>query len=161
MFCHNQKALMTPAPMPGQAALPGESGCSPWKALPGPSSSAPSTSSSSQWAGAASYLSIIAGPGVTPQTGKTQESCTVSSFFSVNTSGRAVPPGGTAAAVPGLLRLGCWRSAWCTQSLQDTSHNFSHFLVGFRSVCVVSIWVLWSSPAVRFCSLSGVGSVSS
>ena len=33
-----------------------------------------------------------------------------------------------------LLRLGCWRSAWCTQSLQDTIHNFVHFLVGFRSV---------------------------
>ena len=34
-----------------------ESGCSPRKALPGPSSSAPSTSSSSRWAGAAAYLS--------------------------------------------------------------------------------------------------------
>ena len=38
------------------------------------------------------------------------------------------------AAALGLLRLGCWRSAWCTQSLPDTSRNFAHFLVGFRSV---------------------------
>ena len=38
------------------------------------------------------------------------------------------------ASALGLLRLGCWRSAWCTQSSQDTSHNFAHFLVCFRCV---------------------------
>ena len=51
-----------------------------------------------------------------------------------STGDGSVPPGGTAAAAPGLLRLGCSRSAWCTHSLQDTSHNFTHFLVSFRSV---------------------------
>ena len=50
--------------------------------------------------------------------------------------------------------------------LQDTSRNFGAFLVGFRSVtpcclCCFDFWVPWSSHAVRFCSLSGVGSVSS
>ena len=38
MFCHNHEAITTPSPLPGQAALRGESGCSPRKALPGPSS---------------------------------------------------------------------------------------------------------------------------
>ena len=49
-------------------------------------------------------------------------------------AGRAVPPGGTAAAAPGLLRL-CWlevRVVYTT--LQDTNHNFAHFLEGFLSV---------------------------
>ena len=57
MFCHNHEAITTPSPLPGQAALRGESGCSLRKALPGPNSTAPSTSSSSRWAGVAAYLS--------------------------------------------------------------------------------------------------------
>ena len=44
---HEYEAITTLSPMPGQAALRGESGCSPWKALSGLRSSAPSTSSSS------------------------------------------------------------------------------------------------------------------
>ena len=44
---HEYEAITTPSPMTGQAARRGESGCSSWKALPGPRSSAPSTSSSS------------------------------------------------------------------------------------------------------------------
>ena len=36
MFCHNHEAITTPSPLPGQAALWGESGCSTRKALPGP-----------------------------------------------------------------------------------------------------------------------------
>ena len=44
---HEYEAIKTFLPMPGQATLRGESGCSLPKALPGPSSSAPSTSSSS------------------------------------------------------------------------------------------------------------------
>ena len=44
---HECEAITTLSPMPGQAALWRESGCSPRKALPGPRSSAPSTSSSS------------------------------------------------------------------------------------------------------------------
>ena len=44
---YNHEAMTTPSPLPGQAALRGESGCSTRKALPRPRSSAPSTSSSS------------------------------------------------------------------------------------------------------------------
>ena len=44
---HEYEAVTTPSPTPGQAALRGESGCSPRMALPGPRPSAPSTSSSS------------------------------------------------------------------------------------------------------------------
>ena len=40
MFCHNHEAITTPSPLPGQAALRRESGCSPRKALPAPSSAA-------------------------------------------------------------------------------------------------------------------------
>ena len=35
MFCHNHKANTTLSPLPGQAALRGESGCSHQKVLPG------------------------------------------------------------------------------------------------------------------------------
>ena len=63
MFCYNHEAITTPSPLPGQAALRGESGCSP---------------GSTAWAeffcafhfivepvGGCCCVSIIAGPGVT------------------------------------------------------------------------------------------------
>ena len=75
-------------------------------------------------AGRCCCVSIIAGPGVRPQTGKTHDSCIISSLFSVNTSGRALGCCAERAA------LACWRSAWGVESLQDTRRDLAHSRVG-------------------------------
>ena len=133
-------SITTPSPLPGQAALRGESGCSPRKALPGPSSAAPSTSSSSRWAGAAAYLSTQVR--ASHQSGKTLDSCTVSSLFFGQYTRSCAGLLRWAAALgccAGLLRwaaaasccgvvlrrraaAACWRSAWGTQALK-TRHK--------------------------------------
>ena len=64
-----------------------ESGCSPRKALPGPRSSVPSTSSSSCRSLPLRVYHRRSGRHM--QAGKTQDSCIYSSLFSVNASGRA------------------------------------------------------------------------
>ena len=106
MLCHNHEAITTVSPLPGQAALREESGCSPRNALPGPgrllfgervllppesdasSSSTSSTSSSSCWLATLRvyhrrferYM----------QAGKTHHSCIFPSSFTIDTSGRAL-----------------------------------------------------------------------
>ena len=74
--------------MPGQAALRVESGCFTRKALSGPRSSAPSTSSSSLLVGAAAYLSSQ----VRASYANWQDTWHVHLFllfFTIETSGRA------------------------------------------------------------------------
>ena len=73
--------------MPGRLLCGGESGCSSRKALPGPRSYAPSTSSSSCWSG---LLRIYHHRSERyTQTGKTHDICICSFFFTIDTSGRA------------------------------------------------------------------------
>ena len=79
MFCHNHEAITTLSPLPGQGALREESGCSTRKALPGPSFSAPSTSSWSRWAELLRIYHRRSGRHM--QAVKTHDSCTVSSLF--------------------------------------------------------------------------------
>ena len=124
------EAVTTLSPMPGQAALRGVSGCSPRKALPGPSASAPSTSSSS--CRSVPLRVYHRRSERHTQTGKTQDICIYYfSFFTIETSGCAR---GCCAGLRRRAVVACWRSAWGAQSLQDTSCNFAHYFVGFRSV---------------------------
>ena len=105
----------------GQAALREESGCSPGRHCPG--RVLLRLPLHRRAAGRSCCVSIIAGLGVTPQTGKTQDSCTVSSLFSVNTSGRA-----------GLLRWAAGRRNLELARHRPRSCFFRSFLLAFSSV---------------------------
>ena len=153
------EAITTLPPMPGQAALRGER-----KALPGPSSSKPSTSLSSCWS---ELLRIYQ-----------RHICTVSSLFSVNTSGRALGCfAGPLLCVPSLVEGKCGSSQdkpffltcssadlpvvlsfLCCLPINDGSSVFCstsrwpiraqsrHRVLIFPVPCrVVSIWAPWSS----------------
>ena len=103
---HEYEAIATLSQIPGQAALRGVSGCSPRKALPGPKSSAPSTSSSSCRSVPLRIYHRRSGCHV--QAGKTHDSCISSSLFSVNASGRALGCcGGQPRCVPFLVEGHC------------------------------------------------------
>ena len=114
---HNHEAVTTPSPLPGQAALRGESGCSSRKALPGPRSSAP---------GRRRSVAIIAvGQGCEDMLTRHVQlwfsylvclflHVAVFWFFEV---------GRRAAAAPGLLRLGSAIEGHVWESYQDTRRN--------------------------------------
>ena len=79
MFCRNHEAITTPSPLPGQAALRGE-----WLLHPEGIARAEFFCAFHFIVvpvGGCCCVSIISGPGVTPQTGKTQDSCTFFVIF--------------------------------------------------------------------------------
>ena len=116
---------------PGRLLCGGESGCSSRKALPGPKSYAPSTSSSSCWSG---LLRIYHRRSEREtQTGKTHDICICSFFFTIDTSGRA------RGCCAGVLRrrAGCGgvleARVGCTSS-QDTPQTRCFTFVWHHSV---------------------------
>ena len=115
---HEYEAITTLSPMTGQAALRGDSGCSPRKALPGPRSSAPSTSSSS--CRSVSLRVYHRRSERHTQTGKTHDVCTYSFSYL-----RSIPQVVAAAA--------CWRSAWNA----SRAHPIVHPLDTVRSIVKV------------------------
>ena len=115
--------------MPRQAALRGESGCSHQEGT----ARAEFFCALPLYRGAAGRsccVSFIAGPGVIPQTGKTKDSCTVSSLLWVNTSGRALGClAGLLLCIPSLVEGHCGRA----RKTQATILLFRPFLLAFSS----------------------------
>ena len=120
---HEYEVITTLSPMPGQAALRRESGCSHRKALPGPRSSASSAPSTSSSSCRSVQLRVCHRRSERhTQTGKTHDICIYFLLLlTIDTSGRA------RGCCAGVLRLraaaACWRSAWSAQALKTNATN--------------------------------------
>ena len=162
---HEHKGITTSSPMPGEAALPGESDCSPRKALPGKCR--------------AEILYAIhdtskplGGDAPLPSLQELAIHITFSVLFSslsVSTPGRTTAAALGPGCCAGDTRMSLLEVCVVGTSFQDTRHNLAHFLVSpwcVSSRCQCCCFYLdtleqFLGPLVRFPTKNFTYSVSS